>query len=136
MSRLFSGTPLDKPPICPTCGNAPADCPCIKLPPKQKMSAPKSPAKPAAYALDHTNSNPPKDQIAKIRLERRKGNREVTLITGLEHAANNLPDLLTTLKTALATGGSVQSRTLELQGDHTTRAAQLLKQKGYNARVV
>jgi translation initiation factor 1 len=135
MSRLFSGTPFDKPLICEHCGSAPADCRCIRLPPKQKMSAPKPAAKPT-YTLNHTNADPPKDQIAKIRVEKRKGNREVTVIAGLEHAANNLPGLLSDLKTALATGGSVQGRTVELQGDHAARALELLTAKGYKARAL
>ncbi len=136
MSRLFEGTPFDKPKICPNCGNAPADCRCITLPPKQKMSGPRPAASSGSYVLDHTNADPPRDQVAKVRVEKRKGGREVTVIAGLEHAGNNLPALLTAMKESLGAGGSVQGRTVELQGNHARKAVALLQERGITARAV
>jgi len=141
MSRLFSGTPFDRPAACPTCGKAPADCRCIKLPEKKKMhgggNAPQKNKLDSGLVLDAKNSVPPADQVAKIRVEKRKGNRVVTVITGLEHPGNDLPELCTTLKQTLGVGGSVQGRTVELQGDHAKAVRQYLEvDKGINARVV
>jgi len=140
MSRLFSGTPFERPIVCDTCGKAVADCRCVKLPPKKKMSdrpGGKHFAKPAAnhYELTPQNSDPPKDQVARIRVEKRKGNRVVTVIAGLEHPANDLGQLLTELKTALGVGGSVQGRTIELQGEKDDAVAEILSGRGYKTRV-
>ena len=100
MSRLFSGTPFDRPLTCPTCGKAVADCRCLSLPEKKAMSE-----KPggrhhfkdqldSGLVLTPQNSKPPTDQLARIRAEKRKGNRIVTIITGLDHPANDLPATL------------------------------------------
>ncbi len=144
MSRLFSGTQFDQPVRCDTCGKyigiGENCCRCIKssLPPKKTMGERAGKAKPAAkgYELNAQNSMAPKDQVAKLRIEKRKGNREVTVITGLEHPGNDLPKLLTDLKASLGCGGSVQGRVIELQGDHADKAAEMIKEKGINARAV
>ncbi len=74
------------------------------------------------------------DQAARISIEKRKGNREVTLITGLEHPANDLPKLCTDLKSLLGTGGSVQARTIEIQGDHAAAVETFLRDRGIRVR--
>jgi translation initiation factor 1 len=136
MSRLFAGTPFDKPPTCPTCGQPQPACRCLKIPPKQKMSDPSKKRLDSGLVLSHENAAPPADQVARIRTEKRKGNRHVTVITGLEHVGNNLPALCTELKQALGVGGSVQARTIELQGDLAERVAQILEvDKGCKVRL-
>ncbi len=142
MSRLFSGTPFDRPITCTTCGKRAADCRCLKLPPKASM-AERAGGKhhepnrlDSGLVLTPKNARPPADQVAKIRTEKRKGNRMVTLIAGLEHPANDLPALCTFLKQALGVGGSVQGRTIELQGEHAEKVAGLLEPKGITARVL
>jgi translation initiation factor 1 len=85
--------------------------------------------------LSHENAQAPADQVARIRTERRKGNRTVTVIAGLEHVGNNLPALCTELKQAFGVGGSVQGRTIELQGDVAEKVGQILEvDKGYKIR--
>ena len=75
------------------------------------------------------------DQVARIRTEKRKGIRVVTVITGLEHVGNDLAALCTELKQTLGTGGSVQGRAIELQGDQRDRVAQILEvDKGLKVR--
>src|SRR6185295_2448839 len=123
MSRLFAGTPFDKPTPCKSCGKLPADCHCHNLPEKRKMSdkpGGKHHAQPkldSGLVLSPQNARPPEDQVAKIRLEKRKGNRMATVITGMEHPANDLATICTELKQKLGVGGSVQGRTVELQGE-------------------
>jgi translation initiation factor 1 len=141
MSRLFANTPFDRPPLCERCGKAPADCRCMKLPEKKRMSEKRS--APASHGeldsgltLTPENSAPPADQVARIKIEKRKGNRCVTLITELDHPANDLPALCTLLKTSLATGGSVQGRSIELQGEHASKVAALLTQRGVKSRIL
>jgi translation initiation factor 1 len=139
MSRLFAGTSFDRPRTCDTCGKAPAECRCLQLPEKKKMSAK---SKPAASTLDSglvltpENSRAPDGQVAKIKTEKRKGNRVVTLIVGMEHPANDLPAICTALKQKLGIGGSVQGRTIELQGENTKGALELLTARGLKARIV
>jgi translation initiation factor 1 len=143
MSRLFSGTPFDRPISCPKCHQAVADCRCLNLPDKkQTVGTPgkKKPSNPnkldSGLTLTPQNSNPPADQVSKIRMEKRKGNRVVTVVTGMEHPANDLPALCTELKQTLGVGGSVQGRTIELQGEHGDKVKDFLIEKGLKARVV
>jgi translation initiation factor 1 len=143
MSRLFSGTQFDRPGKCETCGRPAENCICAKnviLPEKKKMSE-----RPGGkhegrdrnnFELTPENSTPPKDQVAKLRVEKRKGNREMTVISGLEHPANDLAKLLTTLKSKLGCGGAVQGRTIELQGDQAERAAETIAAGGIKSRVL
>ncbi len=147
MSRLFSGTPFDRPISCPKCHQAVADCRCLNLPDKKQTTGnpphpnKKPTQKSTALVLSPKNAIPPADQIAKIHTEKRKGNRLVTVITGLHHPANDLPALCTALKQSLGTGGSVQTlnnqRVIELQGDHKQKTKDLLElDHGYKTRVV
>jgi translation initiation factor 1 len=138
MSRLFAGTSFDRPPRCETCGKLKSECRCLNLPEKKKMSAAKKGEVrlDSGLVLNSKTARPPEDQVARIRVEKRKGNRLVTVITGLEHPANNLPALCTDLKQSLGTGGSVQDRTLEIQGDHAEKVGQILEvDKGFRIRV-
>jgi translation initiation factor 1 len=141
MSRLFSGTPLERPIVCETCHQAVADCTCTKLPPKHKMSerpgGKHHGTQPSTgYKLTPANSDPPKDQLAKIRIEKRKGGKMVTIITGLEHPANDLPALCADLKSKLGAGGSVQGRTIEIQGEKDKEIKALLTALGITGRVL
>jgi translation initiation factor 1 len=142
MSRLFAGTPFDRPAPCETCGKPPADCRCLRLPDKKGKHPTGGQGAIGKNRLDSglvltpKNSNPPADQIAKIRIEKRKGNRMVTVINGLEHPGNDLDALCGALKKALGVGGSVQGRSVELQGDHGEAVRDRLIQAGFKARVV
>ncbi|HVX87244.1 MAG TPA: translation initiation factor [Phycisphaerae bacterium] len=137
MSRLFSGTSFDNRPRCERCGKSAADCRCLTLPPKKKMSAKNAPPPlDSGLTLTPQNATPPPDQLARISLQKRKSNRVVTLIAGLDHPANDLPKLCTDLKQSLSTGGSVQDRTIELQGDHTTAAHSFLTARNIRARIL
>ena len=90
----------------------------------------------SGLVLTPENSRGPADQVAKVRVEKRKGNRVVSVIAGLEHPGNDLAGLCTMIKTTLGTGGSVQGRTIEIQGDHAERIVELLAERGVRARVV
>jgi translation initiation factor 1 len=112
----------------------------MPLPEKKTMSERKAPANPnkldSGLTLTPENSSPPPDQVAKIKIEKRKGNRIVTVITGMDHPANDLAKLCTELRQALSTGGSVQGRTIELQGEHAPRVLALLAEKGLKGRII
>jgi len=138
MSRLFAGTSFDRPPRCETCGKPKSECRCLSLPEKKKMSAAKKGEVrlDSGLVLNPKTAQPPADQVARIRTEKRKGNRLVTVITGLEHPANDLPALCTELKQTLGTGGSVQGRTIEIQGDRAEKVGHILEvDKGISIRI-
>lgn len=68
-------------------------------------------------------------QLIKIRLEKRKFGKEVTIIEGIE--GRELKKLASTLKSRLATGGTAKNGRIELQGDHRHRVRELLADLGF-----
>ena len=115
MTRLFSGTPFDRPPRCERCGKLASDCAC----------PPESPTKALV---------PPKLQTAQLVIERRKKGKVVTIVRGLAAEANDLPALLTRLKSACGAGGTLAGSTLEIQGDQLSKLRVLLGEMGYRVR--
>ena len=113
MTRLFAGTPWDRPPTCDRCGRPESECQC---PP---------PATPNV---------PAQKQTARIAVERRAKGKQVTVIRGLAATDNNLPALLTRLKSACGAGGTVDGDTLEIQGEHGDRLRTLLAELGYRVK--
>jgi translation initiation factor 1 len=75
----------------------------------------------------------PKDQLARVRRERRSG-KIVTVIAGLDAEASDLAGMLKQFKSKLATGGTISEGAIELQGDHRDRAVEMLKAMGYPAK--
>lgn len=71
------------------------------------------------------------EQIIKIRLERRRFGREVTIIEGIGERQFDLKKLASTLKSRLATGGTAKNGRIELQGDHRHKAKKILVELGF-----
>lgn len=113
---LFAGTPWDIPATCETCGARSGDCQCPPPPP------------PAPQWL------PADKQTARVRVEKRKAKRTVTVVAGLSEQASDLPALLSQLKAACGAGGAREGENLVLQGDHCGRVSQLLRSLGYRVR--
>ncbi|ELP34009.1 translation initiation factor [Rhodopirellula baltica] len=126
MTRLFAGTPFDIPPTCDLCGQKESECKCT---PQQKAEA-------EAQQQREADRLPPEKQTARVRLDRRKGGRTVTLVEGLTSRANDLPELLGKLQSACGAGGTVKKADdfIELQGDHVERVGQKLAEIGYRLR--
>jgi translation initiation factor 1 len=99
--RLFAGTPFDRPPKCDRCGALESDCKC------------------------------PAGQVARLAVEKRKKGKFVTVIRGLPAARNDLPALLSRLKSHCGAGGAIQEDRLEIQGQHVARISALLSELGY-----
>lgn len=110
MTRLFAGTPFDRPPRCSRCGELESDCQC---PPPLI---------------------PPGEQTAWLRVEKRKQGKLVTVVDGLPAIGNDLPELLRKLKNDCGAGGSIQGETLEIQGNHLARIGEALSQLGYRIK--
>lgn len=123
MTRLFAGTPFDIPPECEDCGKLESECACTK---EQKAAVEAKRQREAARMA-------PDQQTAKVRVEKRKGNRQVTVVDGLTDAANDLHELLGMLQAACGSGGTVKAKEnrIELQGDHVTRVRAKLTEIGY-----
>lgn len=114
--RLFEGTQFDRPPTCERCGELESVCVCppAPSPPPERIA--------------------PEKQTAKLTVEKRKKGKQVTVVRGLPAAGNDLPDLLTRLKTSCGAGGTIKDDSLEIQGNHAERIRQTLQQMGYRVR--
>lgn len=111
--RLFAGTPFDQPPTCDRCGALEADCSCPPAPPPRL---------------------PPAQQEARLSVEKRKKGKIVTVVHGLPAIGNDLPDLLSRLKSQCGAGGTLKDEELEIQGEHLDRVRQILAGMGYRVR--
>ena len=113
--RLFEGTQWDVPPRCERCEELEADCKCPPLPPPPNVVNPAT-------------------QKLKIRVERRKRGKVVTVICGLADD-DARAGLLTELKNLVGSGGTTRDDNLEIQGDHATKLSSFLSDRGYKVRV-
>ncbi len=109
--RVVYSTDPEPDPPCPTCGRSPCTCP------------PESP--------------PPGRQVARIALDRkRRRGKVVTTVSGLQLAPAELAALGKALRRECGAGGTVKSGTIEVQGDHRERVAQILRERGYTVKFV
>lgn len=115
MTRLFAGTPFDRPPHCEVCGKLESECTC---PPKIALPT---------WIL-------PEKQTARLALEKRAKGKMVTVVEGLSPTESDLPALLSKLKTTCGAGGTLQEDTIEIQGDQVNRARDALKKMGYKVK--
>ncbi|RLF17433.1 MAG: stress response translation initiation inhibitor YciH [Thermoprotei archaeon] len=72
-------------------------------------------------------------QQIRVRVEKRRFGREVTIIEGIDDKEINLKKIAKILKGKLACGGTVKNGRIELQGDHRARVKELLvKELGFS----
>ncbi|MDJ0797441.1 MAG: translation initiation factor [Calothrix sp. MO_167.B12] len=83
-----------------------------------------------------TPNLPPEKQDLRVQATRagRKG-KTVTVITGFQTTPETLQGLLKHLKTQCGTGGTLKDNTIEIQGEHKQKILDILKQKGYKAKI-
>lgn len=115
---LLAGTKWDRPPHCERCDRPESECQCPPLP------APITPS----------NLIPPQQQTARLATEKRKKGKVVTVVRGLSAAGNDLPGLLSRLKTTIGAGGTIEGEELEIQGEHLERVRQFLTKLGYKVK--
>ena len=65
-----------------------------------------------------------------------RGGKAVTLVRGLALDADALAALGKRLRSACGAGGAVKDGVLEIQGDHRSRVAELLRQDGWRIKPV
>jgi len=63
-----------------------------------------------------------------------RGGKAVTLVRGLALDADALTALGKRLRSACGAGGTVKGGVLEVQGDHATRVAELLRTEGWTVK--
>ena len=96
--------------ICPGCGKIVDSCVCRDM---KKAAVPNT------------------DGVVRLRYERGRKGKGMTLITGLALSESGLLDLAKKLKQRFGTGGSVKDYTIELQGDFQKQAEQELRKLGF-----
>lgn len=76
---------------------------------------------------------PPEKQQLRVSLDRRRrGGKQVTLITGFTGTDDDLAALGKTLKTRLGVGGAAKEGEIMVQGDWRDRVLELLLAQGYS----
>ena len=115
MTRLFAGTPWDRPPTCERCGKLEADAPARRRSPRRSAWPPSRRRPGSAW-----RSGP--------------GGRSSPWWRTSTPTATTSPALAAQLKTKCGTGGTVKDGLIELQGDHLAAAEGVLKGLGYKTR--
>ncbi|MHA1131870.1 MAG: translation initiation factor [Candidatus Helarchaeota archaeon] len=72
------------------------------------------------------------ESVIKIKIEKRRYGRKVTIIEGLD-PDTNFSVLLSKLKSACACGGTIKRNWIELQGDHRRQIRKLMVKWGFPA---
>lgn len=110
---LFDGTSLERPVTCEVCGL-----------PREKCTCPRG----ADGGVVR-----PADQAARVQREKRRG-KWMTVVSGLDASASDLPAMLKQFKKRCSAGGGLRDDGFELQGDHRDLLVDELKRMGYPAK--
>lgn len=71
------------------------------------------------------------EQRIEVFAVKRKFGKIITEIRGIDAKSIDLKDVAKTLKSKLACGGAVKNGTIELQGDHRSKAKEILISLGF-----
>jgi translation initiation factor 1 len=112
MSRVVYSTETGR--LCPHCSHPVADCQCQK---------------------QQNNTISGDGTIRILRETKGRKGKGVSLITGLPLTASELKKLAKEIKQRCGAGGAVKGGIVEIQSDQREIIQQLLKQKGYDAKI-
>lgn len=71
------------------------------------------------------------NQTIEIQIEKRKFGKQYTVITGIDTKEIDTEQLVKKLKSKFACGGTAKGGKIELQGNHKTRAREVLVSMGF-----
>jgi len=84
----------------------------------------------------HTKSLPPQQQTAYLHRESGgRGGKVVSVVKNLVLTEEDLKTLAKKLKQECGTGGTVKDGTIEIQGEHRQRMAEVLQKLGYKVKI-
>ncbi|MFC3477335.1 stress response translation initiation inhibitor YciH [Halobacterium litoreum] len=66
-----------------------------------------------------------------VRVEKRRYDKPVTVVEGFDTNSVDVDAVASRLKKKVAAGGTVNGDTIELQGDHSDRVPDLLREEGF-----
>ena len=75
-------------------------------------------------------------QTVRVRVEKRRYGKEVTIVEGVDPNGMNVKKLLTELKSRLACGGTFKNGSIILQGDHRSRVKKILLKWGIPEEII
>ncbi|HSU72313.1 MAG TPA: translation initiation factor [Candidatus Binatia bacterium] len=75
-------------------------------------------------------------QTIEVRLEQKKFRKNYTVIAGIDEKEIDIKELGSKLKAKLACGGTVKDGKIELQGDHRSRAKEILVELGFAPEMI
>jgi translation initiation factor 1 len=112
MSRVVYST--EKGRLCPRCSRPVSNCQCQK---------------------QQNNTITGDGTIRILRETKGRKGKGVSLITGLPLTASELKKLAKEIKQRCGAGGAVKDGVVEIQSDQREKIQELLKQKGYDAKI-
>ena len=74
-------------------------------------------------------------QEIRITADARRYGKMMTIVDGIQDSTISLDNLLSTLKSRCACGGTIKEGHIELQGDHRKKVQKVLQELGYTAVV-
>jgi translation initiation factor 1 len=120
--RLVYDSDAVQPGHCPTCGKRLDRCSCGSARSGRKAD----PSPPA--------TNLPRDGVVRLLRDRKsRGGKTVTVIAGVP--THVLPTLVSELKRACGTGGTLRGDVIEIQGDFRDRLKTELERRGYTVKI-
>ena len=75
-------------------------------------------------------------QTIEVRLEKKKFNKNYTVVDGIDQKEIDIKDVASQLKAKLACGGTVKDGKVELQGDHRNRVREILVELGFAPEMI
>ncbi len=75
-------------------------------------------------------------QTIEVQLEKKKFNKNYTVVAGIDQKEIDIKDVASKLKEKLACGGTVKDGKVELQGDHRNRVKDILVELGFAPEMI